>query len=50
MLAVRILRLADDQLWGKLSALGIIMIPITTTLVLLATFLGTRFRAADAGA
>lgn len=49
VLAVQILRFADDGLWGKLSALGIIMILISTTLVVLATFVGARFRAAESG-
>ena len=44
VLAVQILRFADDGLWGKLSALGIIMIAITTALVVLATFVGGRFK------
>jgi len=44
VLAVQILRFADDGLWGRLSALGIIMIAISTSLVLLATFVGSRFR------
>lgn len=48
VLAVQILSFADDGLWGKLSALGIIMIFISTVLVLLATFAGTRFKAAHA--
>ena len=47
VLAVRILNFADDGLWGKLSALGIIMILISTALVLLATFAGARFKAAQ---
>jgi iron(III) transport system permease protein len=47
VLAVQILRFADDGLWGRLSALGIIMILISTTLVLLATFVGSRFRIGD---
>ncbi|HEU0231045.1 MAG TPA: iron ABC transporter permease [Burkholderiaceae bacterium] len=46
VLAVQILNFADDGLWGKLSALGIVMILISTGLVLLATYAGTRFRAA----
>jgi iron(III) transport system permease protein len=49
VLAVQILRFADDGLWGKLSALGIVMILITTALVLLATLVGARFRAVDGG-
>lgn len=44
VLAVQILRFADDGLWGRLSALGIIMIAISTSLVLLATFVGSHFR------
>lgn len=44
VLAVQILRFADDGLWGRLSALGIIMIFISTMLVLLATFVGSRFK------
>jgi iron(III) transport system permease protein len=47
VLAVQILRFADDGLWGKLSALGIIMIVISTTLVLLATFIGSKFSIAE---
>ena len=44
VLAVQILRFADDGLWGRLSALGIIMIFVSTMLVLLATFVGSRFK------
>jgi iron(III) transport system permease protein len=44
VLAVQILSFADDGLWGKLSALGIIMIIISTLLVLLAQYLGNRFK------
>jgi iron(III) transport system permease protein len=43
VLAVQILRFAEDGLWGKLSALGIIMIGISSTLVLGVTYLGKRF-------
>ena len=49
VLAVQILRFADDGLWGKLSALGIVMIGITTALVLLATFVGSRFTLGQRG-
>ena len=42
VLAVQILRFSEDGLWGKLSALGILMILVSTTLVLLASFAGTR--------
>lgn len=44
VLAVQILSFADDGLWGKLSALGILMILISTGLVLLAALAGRRFR------
>ena len=49
VLAVQILRFADDGLWGRLSALGIIMIFISTSLVVLATFIGGKLRAMEAG-
>jgi iron(III) transport system permease protein len=49
VLAVQILRFADDGLWGRLSALGIIMIFISTTLVVLATLIGGKLRAAGVG-
>ena len=45
VLAVQILRFADDGLWGRLSALGIIMIGISTSLVVIATLVGARFKA-----
>lgn len=45
VLAVQILSFADDGLWGKLSALGIIMIVISTALVLLAMYAGAKFKA-----
>ena len=47
VLAVQILRFADDGLWGRLSALGIIMIFISTTLVVLATVIGGKLRAVE---
>lgn len=50
VLAVQILRFADDGLWGRLSALGIIMIFISTALVVLATLVGVKLRAAEGGA
>ena len=43
VLAVQILGFADDGLWGKLSALGIVMIAISTVLVLLAGLVGKWF-------
>ena len=49
VLAVQILRFADDGLWGKLSALGIIMIFISTTLVVMATIIGGKLRAEKGG-
>jgi len=42
VLAVQIFRFAEDGLWGKLSALGIMMIFISTTLVVLASLIGAR--------
>jgi len=42
VLAVQILHFAEDGLWGKLSALGIIMIFISTTLVVIASLIGTK--------
>ncbi len=44
VLAVQILRFAEDGLWGQLSALGIMMIFISTALVLMATLVGARFK------
>jgi iron(III) transport system permease protein len=49
VLAVQILRFADDGLWGRLSALGLIMIFISTGLVVLATAVGARFKAVNGG-
>ncbi len=43
VLAVQILRFAEDGLWGRLSALGIVMIGISTTLVVAAYLVGMRF-------
>jgi iron(III) transport system permease protein len=42
VLAVQILRFAEDGLWGQLSALGIMMIFISTTLVVIASLIGIR--------
>lgn len=42
VLAVQILRFAEDGLWGKLSALGIMMIAISTTLVVIASLIGAK--------
>jgi iron(III) transport system permease protein len=42
VLAVQILRFAEDGLWGKLSALGILMILASTALVAVASLLGVR--------
>ncbi|MGB3290691.1 MAG: iron ABC transporter permease [Burkholderiaceae bacterium] len=49
VLAVQILSFADDGLWGKLSALGIIMIVISTGLVLLAMLAGRKFKSMQGG-
>jgi iron(III) transport system permease protein len=46
VLAVQILRFAEDGLWGQLSALGMLMIVISTVLVVAATLIGNRFKAA----
>ncbi len=42
VLAVQILRFAEDGLWGRLSALGIIMIFFSSTLVITASLLGRK--------
>ncbi|HAA04647.1 MAG TPA: ABC transporter permease [Syntrophobacteraceae bacterium] len=42
VLAVQILRFAEDGAWGKLSALGIIMIFISSVMVVLASFIGRK--------
>ncbi|MFA5609776.1 MAG: ABC transporter permease subunit, partial [Alcaligenes sp.] len=44
VLAVQVLSYAEDGLWGKLSALGIIMILISTVLVLLAMYIGNFYK------
>ena len=49
VLAVQILRFAEDGLWGKLSALGIMMILVSTGLVIVATLVGARFRLVEGG-
>lgn len=43
VLAVQILRFAEDGLWGKLSALGILMILASSTLVVLASLAGAKW-------
>jgi iron(III) transport system permease protein len=42
VLAVQILRFAEDGLWGRLSALGIMMIFISSTLVVIASLIGKK--------
>jgi len=49
VLAVQILRFAEDGLWGRLSALGIMMIFISTILVILANLVGARFKPVEGG-
>ena len=49
VLAVQILRFAEDGLWGRLSALGIMMIFISTVLVILATLVGAKFKTLESG-
>jgi len=48
VLAVQILRFAEDGLWGRLSALGIVMIVISTSLVVVASLLGRRLTKVEA--
>jgi len=47
VLAVQILRFAEDGLWGRLSALGIIMIFISTILVVIASWIGQKLTKVD---
>ena len=44
VLAVQILRFSEDGQWGRLSALGIIMIATSTLLVTLVNYIGTKLR------
>jgi iron(III) transport system permease protein len=44
VLAVQILRFSEDGQWGRLSALGIIMIVISTLLVTLVNVIGAKIR------
>jgi len=44
VLAVQILRFAEDGLWGKLAALGIIMIFVSTVLVISASLIEGRIK------
>jgi iron(III) transport system permease protein len=47
VLAVQIFRFAEDGLWGRLSALGILMIFISTTLVIIASLVGAKLTKVD---
>ena len=47
VLAVQILRFAEDGLWGRLSALGILMIFISTALVVLANGIARKLSKRD---
>jgi iron(III) transport system permease protein len=47
VLAVQILRFAEDGMWGRLSALGIIMILFSTLMVTAVTMIGAKFRPMD---
>lgn len=49
VLAVQIFRFAEDGLWGQLSALGIMMIFISTALVIAATLVGMKFKPVEEG-
>jgi iron(III) transport system permease protein len=42
VLAVQISRFAEDGLWGRLSALGIMMIAMSTMLVAAASLIGAK--------
>jgi iron(III) transport system permease protein len=42
VLAVQILRFAEDGLWGMLSALGIMMIFISTIIVVAVSLIGAK--------
>ena len=44
VLAVQILRFSEDGLWGKLSALGLIMICCSTLLVICVNAIGAKFK------
>jgi iron(III) transport system permease protein len=48
VLAVQILRFAEDGLWGRLSALGIMMIFISTALVVAASLIGAKMTRVEA--
>ena len=48
VLAVQILRFAEDGLWGRLSALGLIMIFLSSTLVTTALLLGRKLTKREA--
>ncbi len=43
-MAVQILKFSNDGLWGRLSALGIIMIGISVLLVVIANLVGNHFK------
>ena len=47
VLAVQILRFSEDGQWGRLSALGIIMIVVATLLVTLVNFIGAKIKPAE---
>jgi iron(III) transport system permease protein len=49
VLAVQILRFAEDGLWGMLSALGIMMIFISTTIVVAVSLIGTKLAKVENG-
>jgi len=44
VLAVQILRFAEDGLWGRLSALGIMMVAVSALLVIMVNYIGNKFR------
>ena len=48
VLAVQIFRFAEDGLWGRLSALGIMMIFISMLLVMIASLIGAKLTKVEA--
>jgi iron(III) transport system permease protein len=49
VLSVQILRFAEDGLWGMLSALGIMMIFISSTIVVAVSLIGTKLMKVENG-
>ncbi len=47
VLTIQIMKYAYDALWGRVAALGLIMVALSTTLVLAATFIRSRLSRID---